>query len=90
SGGGSGGDNSGGSDGGTTGENDGDTQGPKISGTLTTSSPLEGSILCLDTNDNQQCDDGEPSAIPDEQGNWEINLGEDGAITEDTRVVFVP
>lgn len=74
----------------STDENEGGNLGPKISGTLTTRSSLEGASLCLDTNSNLMCDESEPSVSLEKQGNWELYLGEGERITEDTRMVFTP
>ncbi|ONF42537.1 hypothetical protein BTO32_15110 [Marinobacter lutaoensis] len=63
-----------------------DNTDPVVSGVAATSEPLENANVCLDINDNAQCDEGEPSTTTDSRGEWIIRLP-DGRLTTSTRVI---
>ena len=46
--------------------------GPVVSGTVATTETVEGAKVCLDENENNACDDGEPTTTTDGQGDWTI------------------
>lgn len=58
-----------------------------ISGTVVSSSYIQGATVCLDTNNNNTCDSGEPSTLTDANGSYSITADSD-SITQHRLIAY--